>query len=90
MYRGASIFQRHVPVLKFTNLGTISFATGLLGGSDLCFTLDPKGPCPTLQDLCGGSPTCEYAVYNIPAGPGACCPLAYLEDFIPTSSGKKV
>ncbi|GFH29868.1 DUF3707 domain-containing protein, partial [Haematococcus lacustris] len=66
-----AIFERTTPVMKITGLKT-PYATGLIDGVEVCFTLDETSNCPTLSSLCGGT-VCRYAVYNEPQRYN-CCP----------------
>ncbi|GFH11436.1 DUF3707 domain-containing protein, partial [Haematococcus lacustris] len=68
-----AIFERTIPVMKITGLMT-PYATGLIDGVEVCFTLDETSNCPTLSSLCGGT-VCRYAVYNEPQRYN-CCPVS--------------
>jgi len=70
-YSGAVIFERTTSKLKFT-MAKATFATGLTGGVELCFTLDAASACPSLSDLCRGT-ACTYAVFN---DDFSCCPIS--------------
>ncbi|KAJ9524790.1 hypothetical protein QJQ45_024419, partial [Haematococcus lacustris] len=71
-----AIFERTTPVMKITGLKT-PYATGLIDGVEVCFTLDETSNCPTLSSLCGGT-VCRYAVYNEPQRYN-CCPVSMFD-----------
>ncbi|KAL6747764.1 Pherophorin-domain-containing protein [Haematococcus lacustris] len=71
-----AIFERTTPVMKITGLMT-PYATGLIDGVEVCFTLDETSNCPTLSSLCGGT-VCRYAVYNEPQRYN-CCPVSMFD-----------
>ncbi|GAX80578.1 hypothetical protein CEUSTIGMA_g8015.t1 [Chlamydomonas eustigma] len=67
-------YESGLPVFKVTNV-YISYAQGIIFGTELCITLGPAAPCPTLESFCGNDSYCRYAIFGDASAP-TCCPAS--------------